>query len=83
MYHKVKNTLAGLSMVALFIGGGLLFSEPVAGGPARDLAPAAAPARADGEQLLVVLARAGSQVRLQAGIPYYSFGALIPRRQES
>ena len=83
MYHKVKNTLAGLGMVALFVAGGLLFSEPVPAGANR--APTALPAvqaQAD-EALVLVLARTRSQLRLQSGMPYYSFGALIPRRQES
>ena len=84
MYHKVKNTLAGLGMVALFVAGGLLFSEPVpAGGPAQFVPAPAVQADAADKALVVVLARTGSQLRLQTGMPYYSFGALIPRRQES
>ena len=84
MYHKVKNTLAGLGMAALFVAGGLFFSEPV---PARpdggQAAPAPIQAEATEKALVVALVRTGSQLRLQAGMPYYSFGALIPRRQES
>ena len=84
MYHKAKNTLAGLGMVALFVAGGLLFSEPVpAGGPAQFVPAPAVQADAADKALVVVLARTGSQLRLQTGMPYYSFGALIPRRQES
>ena len=84
MYQKMKNTLAGLGMVAIFVAGGLLFSEPV---PARGALPGAtipaAQVEAADRALAVALARAGSQLRLQRGMPYYSFGALIPRRQES
>lgn len=84
MYHKAKNTLAGLGMVALFVAGGLLFSEPVpAEGPAQVVPAPAVEAEAADRALALVLARTGSQLRLQSGMPYYSFGALIPRRQES
>ena len=85
MYHKVKNTLAGLGMVALFVAGGLFFSEPVPAG-STPVAPASLPAvqaRVADQALVLVLARTRSQLRLQAGMPYYSFGALLPRREES
>lgn len=83
MYHKVKNTLAGLGMAALFVAGGLFFSEPVPARPEGGQVAPALQAEAAEKALAVVLVRTGSQLRLQSGMPYYSFGALIPRRQES
>lgn len=80
MYHKIKNTLAGLGFVAAFVAGGLLFSEPVpaARGAAPMPAPAAATAEAD-----TALAMALIRTRLQTVMPYYSFGATLRRPQES
>jgi hypothetical protein len=117
MYHKVKNTLAGLGMVVAFVTGGLFFSEPV---PAENVRPMGPTVSSDQEAALalalvkaaVVIAQAGlaeemaesdatveaieaaiepaaaatrrgSQLRMQVGMPYYSFGALLPRRRES
>ena len=104
MYHKVKNTLAGLGMVAVFIAGGLFFSEPVPAETAPRV-PVPAVAAQDPELALAIAlvrtaltvaehemlaaqaaerrARRGSQLRLQSGMPYYSFGAMLPRRGES
>ena len=89
-------------MVAVFVAGGLFFSEPV---PAETgpYAPAPAVAAKDPELLVAMAlvrsaltvaeqqmlaaqaaerrARRGSQLRLQSGMPYYSFGAT--RRGES
>ena len=79
MYHKVKNTLAGLGFVAAFVAGGLLFSEPV---PARGgtQLPVQVPAAAAHAE--ATLAMALVRTRLQTVMPYYSFGATL-RRQES
>lgn len=104
MYHKMKNTLAGLGFVAAFVAGGLLFADPVPGA-APHANPLPAPTTEAPESALAMAimrtalsvaqqeilaaqaaqrrARRGSQLRLQAGMPYYSFGALLPRRQES
>lgn len=106
MYHKIKNTLAGLTFVAAFVAGGLLLSDPL---PAA-AAPAPAMLAADSQDVLVaravaiVLLAAGhelavrddeaeraerarklrsSRLRLELGMPYYSFGAMLPRRGES
>jgi hypothetical protein len=80
MYHKIKNTLAGLGFVAAFVAGGLLFSEPV---PAsRGIAPIPAPAAATAEAE-TALAMALVRTRLQTVMPYYSFGATLRRTQES
>jgi hypothetical protein len=112
MYHKVKNTLAGLSMVLAFIVGGVALGEPV---QPRQAAPQefhATPATAETAvaiallQVAVAVAaseavqaadgadelakRAGqlsraraAKLRLELGMPYYSFGAMLPRRGES
>ena len=82
MYHKLKNTLAGLGMVAIFVAGGLFFSEPVPASRNPGHLPALQAQAAD-KALVLVLARTRSQLHLQAGMPYYAFGALMPRRQES
>ena len=80
MYHKVKNTLAGLGFVAAFIAGGLLFSEPV---PARggNALPVHVPAATAQAEARVAVAMVRS--RLQTVMPYYSFGATLRRPQES
>jgi hypothetical protein len=106
MYLKMKNTLAGLSMVAAFMLGSVLISEPVPAEASRpqattqteplDLAlavmrhaltTAEAEARAQAEdtaEQAKSAARARSaRVRLELGMPYYSFGAMLPRRRES
>jgi hypothetical protein len=118
MYHKVKNTLAGLGMVVAFVTGGLFFSEPV---PAENVRPMGPTVSSDHQEAALALAlvkaavviaqaelaeemaesdatveaieaaiepaaaatRRGSQLRMQVGMPYYSFGALLPRRRES
>jgi hypothetical protein len=79
MYHKVKNTLAGLGFVAAFVAGGLLFSEPV---PARggNALPVQAPAPSAHAEAALALALV--RTRLPTVMPYYSFGATL-RRQES
>ena len=81
MYHKIKNTLAGLGFVAAFVAGGLLFSEPVPA-TSRGLAPIPAPAAATA-QAETALAMALVPTRLQTVMPYYSFGATLRRPQES
>lgn len=82
MYHKIKNSLAALGMVGAFAAGTLLLVEPVPAQPAaHDVAPAFEAVAAD--ELALVVVRGTSQLRLQAGMPYYSFGAIIPRREES
>ena len=82
MYHKVKNTLAGLGFVAAFVAGGLLFSEPV---PGRDGTPMQLPVQAPAAtaQAEAALAMALVRTRLQTVMPYYSFGATLRRPQES
>jgi hypothetical protein len=108
MYHKMKNTLAGLGIVAAFFTGGLLMSEPV---PAEVVAPRAEASEAalavavlklaldlsQAQALSTVQAEASeaahkartearqraSRVRLELGMPYYSFGTVLPRRRES
>lgn len=109
MYHKVKNTLVGLSIVAAFMVGGLLLGEPVPAQPehtqrapapeaalavamlqvaaaiaATESAPAAA--QLDSAALRAARdarAKASARLRLELGMPYYSFGAMLPRRRES
>jgi hypothetical protein len=107
MYHKVKNTLVGLSMVAAFMVGGAVLGEPVPSAqpaPARStevaiaialLQVAAAIATADSAPAAAQLddaalraardarAKASARLRLELGMPYYSFGAMLPRRGES
>jgi hypothetical protein len=108
MYHKMKNTLAGLGIVAAFFTGGLLMSEPVPAEVAAPQieAPEAALALAvvklaldlsQSQALSTVQAEAAeaahkakaearqraSRVRLELGMPYYSFGTALPRRRES
>lgn len=110
MYHKVKNTLVGLSMVAAFMVGGLVLGEPVTPAQptqARDAMPAeiavaigllqiaaaiaaaeSAPAGNELDEAALRAARdarakASARLRLELGMPYYSFGAMLPRRGES
>jgi hypothetical protein len=110
MYHKVKNTLVGLSMVAAFMVGGAVLGEPVPTVPPAQARSAAAPEVAFAIALLQVAAavvaaesapaaaqlddaalraardaraKASARLRLELGMPYYSFGAMLPRRRES
>lgn len=110
MYHKLKNTLMSLGLVAALFAGGFLFAEPLA-----PVSPQAAPAPQARElaralalvQVAVALAqanfeatqagpapvqgptwghrdgRAPSRPRLELGMPFYSFGTVLPRRRES
>ncbi len=120
MYHKVKNTLVGLGVVAAMILGGALVSEPV---PAKTIGPSlaleahqariaaaiveaaisialaegseksndelsvdpAAVGHSDAQQAVEQdrKAKSSSRLRLELGMPYYSFGAMLPRRRES
>lgn len=114
MYHKVKNTLVGLSAVAAIIAGGALVSEPV---PAKTVdarystetvhtevafaiaqaavsiaqaavmaelaADATANAEKEREPERKPETKSSSRLRLELGMPYYSFGAVLPRRRES
>lgn len=106
MYHKVKNTLAGLAMSAAFMLGGMLLSEPVPAEMARPAAAAETQEAALAQAVLLAAvslatnadsrpatqtvadeaaarARTKSRLRLELGMPYYSFGAMLPRRGES
>ena len=115
MYHKIRNTLAGLALSAAFLVGGLLLSEPL---PAEAAPAQAASPMHDGRTAAIALARLAlvqleaeiaaesselqssatatasddsaanpasppARRRVQVSMPYYSFGALLPRRQES
>jgi hypothetical protein len=110
MYHKVKNTLVGLSMVAAFMVGGLVLGEPVTPPQPIQAHSAMSPEVAVAVGLLQIVAaiaaaesapattelddaalraardaraRASARLRLELGMPYYSFGAMLPRRGES
>jgi hypothetical protein len=115
MYHKVKNTLAGLVVVAAFTIGGVALGEPVpAKAPQSGLSIEASQAAlaltlvhaaislAQAEAMAEIAAEAqgtgatpesleapkaksrpASRQRLELGMPYYSFGAMLPRRRES
>jgi len=82
MYHKIKNTLAGLGMVAVFLAGGLFFSEPVpaTGEPADAPAPIQVAEASRDDALAVVTAR-GTHLRVHLAMPYYSFGGKLPRQE--
>ena len=84
MYHRIKNTLAGLAVATAILGLSWSAGRPPteigapAAFPAVGLEAAALDAGIDAAQLARKRARG---MRAQVSMPFFSFAPLLPRRE--
>lgn len=77
MYYKLKNTLAGLSVVVALLGVSYVAGRPPMASDARfDIGSPSLETRMDAPQL-----PRKHSLRRSLSMPYFSFGTLLPRRE--
>lgn len=98
MYHKTRNTLMSLAIASMALASVALLGEPVsATAPPATATPSDESTQVEFAQLDTDIpeveattsehradrARTSSRLRLELGMPYYSFGAVLPRHAGS
>ena len=79
MYHKIRNTFAGLAVAVSIIGASFSVGHPPM--PLPQGAGVEAPGIVEQVESLQILRKRNRGMRSQLSMPFFSFAPLLPRRE--